>query len=111
MSARKYAIGSVQRIVLCRTEGNPAQKAARLKASDSKESASKICHCFCAVPFCAKSLHRMQAIDYKAVFLLCNCAPLKGEKNAAQNGNSLPLLEVKGRRINRPSSGAKGVRA
>lgn len=111
MSTRKHAVRSVRSFVLCGTEGNPAQKAARCKASDSKEFGKKICHCFCAVPFCAKSLHRMQAIDSKCVSLLCNCAPLKGEKNAAQNGNSLPLREVEGRRINRPSSGAKGARA
>ena len=46
----------------------------------------------------------LQAVDSKRFFELCNCAPLKGEKNAAQYGNSLPSLEAKAR-TNRPSSG------
>lgn len=49
--------------------------------------------------------HSLQVLDSKSLSELCNCAPLKGGKNAAQYGNSLPLPEVQGRRINRASSG------
>lgn len=46
----------------------------------------------CAEPFLRRALRSLQVIDYKGKSELRNCAPLKGEEKAAQNGFSLPSL-------------------
>ncbi len=45
---------------------------------------------YCAEPFLRRALRSLQVIDYKGKNELRNCAPLKGEEKAAQNGFSLP---------------------
>lgn len=44
----------------------------------------------CAAPFLRRAPRSLQVIDSKGKNELRNCAPLKGEEKAAQNGFSLP---------------------
>ncbi len=46
----------------------------------------------CAAPFLRRASRSLQVLDYKGKTELRNCAPLKGEEKAAQNGFSLPSL-------------------
>ncbi|MDI3514022.1 MAG: hypothetical protein PWP40_1251 [Rhodocyclaceae bacterium] len=47
---------------------------------------------YCAEPFLRGALRSLQGIDLKEKNELRNCAPLKGEKKAAQYGFSFPEL-------------------
>ena len=54
--------------------------------------ADKYAKWYCAEPFLRRALRSLQVIDSKEKNELRNCAPLKGEEKAAQNGFSLPSV-------------------